>query len=137
MVIPDVGERDPQQVKRAVLCSGKVYYDLATYRSENERDDTAIIRVEQLYPFPKDELLEALRTYPNLEQVVWCQEEPLNQGAWYQSQHHLRLVASMVREGLDHSLKFAGRPASAAPAAGYMSVHVAQQSQLVDDAFNA
>ncbi|MAM58392.1 MAG: 2-oxoglutarate dehydrogenase E1 component [Salinicola sp.] len=137
MVIPDVGERDPQQVKRAVLCSGKVYYDLATYRSENERDDTAIIRVEQLYPFPKDELWEALKTYPNLEQVVWCQEEPLNQGAWYQSQHHLRLVAGMVREGLDHSLKFAGRPASAAPAAGYMSVHVAQQSQLVDDAFNA
>ncbi len=137
MVIPDVGERDPKAVKRAVICSGKVYYDLASYRAENQRDDTAIIRVEQLYPFPKEELFDALKAFPNLEQVVWCQEEPLNQGAWYQSQHHLRLVASMVREGLDHSLKFAGRPASAAPAAGYMSVHVAQQSQLVDDAFNA
>lgn len=137
MVIPDIGERDPQAVKRAVICSGKVYYDLASYRAENQRDDTAIIRVEQLYPFPKEELFDALKAFPNLEQVVWCQEEPLNQGAWYQSQHHLRLVASMVREGLDHSLKFAGRPASAAPAAGYMSVHVAQQSQLVDDAFNA
>ncbi|WP_353979301.1 2-oxoglutarate dehydrogenase E1 component [Salinicola endophyticus] len=137
MVIPDVGERDPKAVKRAVICSGKVYYDLASYRTENQRDDTAIIRVEQLYPFPKEELFDALKAFPNLEQVVWCQEEPLNQGAWYQSQHHLRLVASMVREGLDHSLKFAGRPASAAPAAGYMSVHVAQQSQLVDDAFNA
>ncbi|KXS38364.1 MAG: 2-oxoglutarate dehydrogenase E1 component [Halomonadaceae bacterium T82-2] len=137
MVLPDQGKLDPEKVKRVVLCAGKVYYDLAAYRAENERDDTAIVRVEQLYPFPKEELYEALKDFTNLEQVVWCQEEPLNQGAWYQSQHHMRVVADMLVDGLGRGLKFAGRPASAAPAAGYMSVHVEQQRQLVDDAFNA
>ncbi|SDL38554.1 2-oxoglutarate dehydrogenase E1 component [Franzmannia pantelleriensis] len=137
MVLPDQGKLDAEKVKRVVLCAGKVYYDLAAYRTENERDDTAILRLEQLYPFPKEELFEALKDYTNLEQVVWCQEEPLNQGAWYQSQHHMRVVADMLDNGLGRELKFAGRPASAAPAAGYMSVHVEQQRQLVDDAFNA
>ncbi|WP_192036310.1 2-oxoglutarate dehydrogenase E1 component [Halomonas sp. YLGW01] len=137
MVLPDQGKLEAEKVKRAVLCAGKVYYDLAAYRAENEREDTAVVRVEQLYPFPKEELQAALKAYPNLEQVVWCQEEPLNQGAWYQSQHHMRAVADMLRDGMGRDLKFAGRPASAAPAAGYMSVHVEQQRQLVDDAFNA
>lgn len=137
MVLPDQGNLDAEKVKRVVLCAGKVYYDLAAYRAEHEREDTAVVRLEQLYPFPKEELYEALKPYTNLEQVIWCQEEPLNQGAWYQSQHHMRIVADMLNEGLGHSLKFAGRPASAAPASGYMSVHVEQQRQLVDDAFNA
>ncbi|WP_092843762.1 2-oxoglutarate dehydrogenase E1 component [Modicisalibacter xianhensis] len=137
MVLEDQGKLDASKVKRVVLCAGKVYYDLAAYRAENEREDTAVLRVEQLYPFPKDELFEAIKDYTNLEQVVWCQEEPLNQGAWYQSQHHMRVVADMFKEGLGRELKFAGRPASAAPAAGYMSVHVEQQRQLVEDAFNA
>lgn len=137
MVLPDQGKLDAEKVKRVVLCAGKVYYDLATYRSEHEREDTAVVRLEQLYPFPKEELYETLKAYSNLEQVVWCQEEPLNQGAWYQSQHHMRVVADMLDNGLGRELKFAGRPASAAPAAGYMSVHVEQQRQLVDDAFNA
>ncbi len=136
MVLPDQGKLDAEKVERVVLCAGKVYYDLAAYRTENEREDTAILRLEQLYPFPKEELYEALKDYPNLEQVIWCQEEPLNQGAWYQSQHHMRIVTDMLREGLGHQLKFAGRPASAAPASGYMSVHVEQQRQLVEDAFN-
>ncbi|MCK0744082.1 2-oxoglutarate dehydrogenase E1 component [Chromohalobacter nigrandesensis] len=134
MVLPDQGKLDAEAVKRVVLCSGKVYYDLTSYRAENGNDDVAIVRLEQIYPFPKEELYEVFKTYPNLEQVVWCQEEPLNQGAWYQSQHHMRLVADMVQEGLGRDLKFAGRPASAAPASGYMSVHVEQQRQLVEDA---
>ncbi|MFD2190523.1 2-oxoglutarate dehydrogenase E1 component [Pistricoccus aurantiacus] len=137
MVLADQGKLEAEKVKRVVLCAGKVYYDLAAYRAENERDDTAIVRIEQLYPFPKEELYEALKAYTNLEQVVWCQEEPLNQGAWYQSQHHMRVVADMLKNGMGRELKFAGRPASAAPAAGYMSVHTEQQRQLVDDAFNA
>ncbi len=137
MVLEDQGKLDAEKVTRAVLCAGKVYYDLAAYRSDKEREDTVIVRVEQLYPFPKDELYDVLKEYPNLEQVVWCQEEPLNQGAWYQSQHHLRVVADMLSNGLGRDLKFAGRPASAAPAAGYMSVHIEQQRQLVEDAFNA
>ncbi len=136
MVLPDQGDLAAEKVERIVLCAGKVYYDLAAWREDNERDDVAILRIEQLYPFPKEELFEAIKAYTNVTDVVWCQEEPLNQGAWYPSQHHMRAVAEMLREGLGGRLKFAGRPASAAPAAGYMSVHTDQQRQLVEDAFN-
>ena len=136
MVLPDQGNLDAEKVTRVIMCAGKVYYDLANWRAENERDDTIILRLEQLYPFPKEELLEVLQAYANVEDIVWCQEEPLNQGAWYSSQHHMRAVADLLKDGLGRELKFAGRPASAAPAAGYMSVHTEQQRQLVEDAFN-
>ncbi|MFC0339040.1 2-oxoglutarate dehydrogenase E1 component [Kushneria avicenniae] len=136
MVIPDQGRLEAEQVKRVIFCSGKVYYDLATWRVENERSDTAIVRIEQLYPFPEDSLLAAIEHYTNLERVVWCQEEPKNQGAWYQSQHHMRKVADQVKPGLGSDLGFAGRAESAAPAAGYMAVHSEQQRSLVDKAFN-
>src|SRR5690554_1391428 len=136
MVLPDQGNLDPKKVERIILCAGKVYYDLAAWREEHQRDDVAIVRIEQLYPFPKEELFEALKAYVNVRDVVWCQEEPLNQGAWYPSQHHMRAVADMLKSNLGGALKFAGRPASAAPAAGYMSVHIEQQRQLVEDAFN-
>jgi 2-oxoglutarate dehydrogenase E1 component len=136
MVLPDQGERDPTKIERIILCAGKVYYDLANWREENARDDVAILRLEQLYPFPKEDLMAAIEAYTGVEEVVWCQEEPLNQGAWYPSQHHMRAVMEQLREGLGGRLKFAGRPASAAPAAGYMSVHTEQQRQLVEDAFN-
>lgn len=136
MVLPDQAGLEAKKAKRVIMCSGKVYYDLIAWRTENEVDDVAIVRVEQLYPFPKEELFEALKGYVNLETLVWCQEEPLNQGAWYPSQHHMRAVAEMLKPGLGGQLKFAGRPASAAPAAGYMSVHTEQQRQLVEDAFN-
>jgi len=136
MVLPDQGNLEAEKVERIILCAGKVYYDLAAWRAENGRDDVAILRLEQLYPFPKEELFEAIQAYTNVTDVVWCQEEPLNQGAWYPSQHHMRAVADMLRDGMGGKLKFAGRPASAAPAAGYMSVHTEQQRQLVEDAFN-
>ncbi|MBS9404484.1 2-oxoglutarate dehydrogenase E1 component [Halomonas sp. TRM85114] len=136
MVLPDQGERDAAKVERIILCAGKVYYDLANWREENGRDDVAILRIEQLYPFPKETLFEAIRDFTNVDTVIWCQEEPQNQGAWYSSQHHMRAVIDELREGLGRDLKFAGRPASAAPAAGYMSVHTEQQRQLVEDAFN-
>ncbi|HSP57687.1 MAG TPA: 2-oxoglutarate dehydrogenase E1 component [Halomonas sp.] len=135
MVLPDQGERDAAKVERIILCAGKVYYDLANWREENGRDDVAILRIEQLYPFPKETLFEAIQDFNNVDTVVWCQEEPQNQGAWYSSQHHMRAVIDELREGLGRDLKFAGRPASAAPAAGYMSVHTEQQRQLVEDAF--
>ncbi|QEM81074.1 2-oxoglutarate dehydrogenase E1 component [Halomonas binhaiensis] len=136
MVLPDQGKRDASQVKRVIMCSGKVYYDLDNWREENLLDDVAIIRVEQLYPFPKEELFETISQYTNTTDIVWCQEEPLNQGAWYSMQHNLRSVAEELKAGFGATLKFAGRPASAAPAAGYMSVHIEQQRQLVEDAFN-
>ncbi|MFP4137175.1 MAG: 2-oxoglutarate dehydrogenase E1 component [Halomonas sp.] len=136
MVLPDQAGLEASRVERIILCAGKVYYDLAAWRTENGRDDVAILRIEQLYPFPKEELFEAIEAYTNVTDIVWCQEEPLNQGAWYPSQHHMRAAAEMLQEGLGGRLKFAGRPASAAPAAGYMSVHIEQQRQLVEDAFN-
>ncbi|MBB1489286.1 2-oxoglutarate dehydrogenase E1 component [Oceanospirillum sediminis] len=128
---------DKSQVKRLILTTGKVYYDLANYRKENERTDTAIIRIEQLYPFPESYLDEIVAQYPALESVAWCQDEPLNQGAWYSSQHHMRQVMNRYRHGLGYELKFAGRDASAAPACGYTSVHAEQQARLVSDAFNS
>ena len=131
---PAIGEidaLDPQQVKRVVLCSGKVYYDLLEQRRKNEQTDVAIVRIEQLYPFPHKAVQEALKDYAHVQDFVWCQEEPLNQGAWYCSQHHFREVVPFGA-----SLRYAGRPASASPAVGYMSVHQQQQQDLVNDALN-
>ena len=92
------------------------------------------MRLEQLYPFPEDDLAEVLAGYPNLERVVWCQEEPMNQGAWYCSQHHMRRAVSGYKQGL--GLEYAGRDASAAPACGYASMHAEQQEKLLQDAFS-
>jgi 2-oxoglutarate dehydrogenase E1 component len=128
-VIGEVDEIKPSDVKRVVFCSGKVYYDLLEQRRKNEQTDVAIIRIEQLYPFPEEELAKVLEKYQHVKQFVWCQEEPQNQGAWYCSQHHFRAV---IPEGT--YLEYAGRKASAAPAVGYMSIHVKQQQALFKDA---
>ena len=133
-VIGEIDSLDAAKVKRVVLCSGKVYYDLLEKRRAEGRDDVAIVRVEQLYPFPEDDLAEALSPYVNVEKIVWCQEEPMNQGAWYCSQHHMRRVATAHKAGL--TLDYAGREASAAPACGYASMHAEQQEKLLNDAFN-
>ena len=109
-----------------------MYYDLLEKRRESDNADIAIVRLEQLYPFPEDELKAALAPYRNLEHIVWCQEEPQNQGAWYSSQHHMRRVIHQHDPSL--YLEYAGREASAAAAAGYMSLHLAQQTQLINDA---
>ena len=91
------------------------------------------MRVEQLYPFPEQRLKEVLETYPNLKHLVWCQEEPMNQGAWYCSQHHMRNALHRLNPKL--YLQYACRDASAAPACGHMSVHIEEQKKLVNDAF--
>ncbi|WP_349617608.1 2-oxoglutarate dehydrogenase E1 component [Azotobacter salinestris] len=132
-VLPEVDSLDPKKVERLVLCSGKVYYDLLDKRRAEGREDIAIVRVEQLYPFPEEELAEVMAPYTNLKHVVWCQEEPMNQGAWYCSQHHMRRVASAHKKDL--FLQYAGREASAAPACGYASMHAEQQEKLLQDAF--
>ncbi|MDE1461181.1 2-oxoglutarate dehydrogenase E1 component [Spartinivicinus poritis] len=133
-VLPEVDDIEPANVKRLIMCSGKVYYDLLQKRRAENLNDAAIIRIEQLYPFPHEDLEAVFAQYPNLERVVWCQEEPMNQGAWYSSQHHMRrVIAEHPNKQL--YLEYAGREASAAPACGYMSVHVEEQQKLVDDAF--
>ncbi|MBD9484193.1 2-oxoglutarate dehydrogenase E1 component [Pseudomonas sp. PDM14] len=132
-VIGEIDQIDPKKVERVVLCSGKVYYDLLAKRRAEGREDIAIVRIEQLYPFPEEDLAEALAPYKNLKHIVWCQEEPMNQGAWYCSQHHMRRVASAHKKAL--FLEYAGRDASAAPACGYASLHAEQQEKLLQDAF--
>jgi 2-oxoglutarate dehydrogenase E1 component len=123
---------DPKKVTRAVLCSGKVYYDLTEKRAKESASNVAIIRIEQLYPFPEDRLYEALLAYPKLKDVVWCQEEPMNQGAWYSSQHHMRKALHRVNPKLN--LSYAGREASASPAAGYMELHLEQLEKFLNEA---
>ncbi|OUS32993.1 2-oxoglutarate dehydrogenase E1 component [Thalassotalea sp. 42_200_T64] len=130
-VIGEVDELNGTDVTRVVMCSGKVYYELLEQRRKNEQQDVAIVRIEQLYPFPEAELKDVIAQYPNAKDFVWCQEEPQNQGAWYCSQHHFR---STIPQG--STLTYAGRTASAAPACGYMSLHVKEQQALVNDALN-
>ncbi|HCN47347.1 MAG TPA: 2-oxoglutarate dehydrogenase E1 component [Pseudomonas sp.] len=132
-VIPEIDTLDPKKVTRLVLCSGKVYYDLLEKRRAEGREDIAIVRIEQLYPFPEDDLVEILAPYTELTNVVWCQEEPMNQGAWYSSQHHMRRILGRHNKAL--VLEYAGRDASAAPACGYASMHAEQQEKLLQDAF--
>jgi 2-oxoglutarate dehydrogenase E1 component len=131
-VLDETDELDKNSVNRVIMCSGKVYYDLRAARRERELGNIAILRMEQLYPFPEAELLQVLGAYPNLEDAVWCQEEPMNQGAWYASQHHMRRV--IHRHKVDVYLRYVGRDGSAAPAAGYMALHVEQQNKFIDDA---
>ncbi len=129
-VIPDAGDWDAKKVKRLVACSGKVYYDLVKKREEKKIDDTAIIRVEQLYPFPHKAFSTEMKKYPNLAEVVWCQDEPQNQGAWYFVQHD---IFKEMSDG--QKLSYSGRAASASPAAGYAHLHQEQQKSLVEGAF--
>ena len=130
-VIGEADDLNPADVKRVVLCSGKVYYDLLEQRRKNNQTDVAIIRIEQLYPFPHEDIHAILAPFSHVKDFVWCQEEPLNQGAWYCCQHNFR---DAVPAGA--ALRYAGRPASASPAVGYTSVHQRQQQELVNDALN-
>jgi len=129
LVIGDTTAQDPKKVRRVVLCSGKVYYDLFEEAAKRKLEDVAIVRVEQLYPFPRIEVKTELAKYPAMQEVVWCQEEPQNQGAWYQIKHHL--VECIADE---HSLHYTGRVRSPAPACGHKSTHDAEQAALVEQA---
>ena len=129
LVIDDVLAVDKKQIKRVVLCSGKVYYDLIETLAATRQKDIAVVRVEQLYPIPHQELSTIFNGYPADSEIAWCQEEPQNQGAWYQTMHNL--LASM-QDG--QTLYYTGRPSSASPAVGYYSVHNEEQKSLVNEA---
>ena len=131
-VLDETDELDKSKVDRVIICSGKVFYDLRAARRERGLDTIAILRLEQLYPFPEAELLQVLSAYPNIQDAIWCQEEPMNQGAWYASQHHMRRV--IHRHKVDVYLRYVGRDGSAAPAAGYMALHLEQQEKFIDEA---
>ena len=129
-----IGERHADivadKVKRVIACSGKVYYDLVRKREERKANDVAILRVEQLYPFPHKAFAAEMKKYPNATDVVWCQDEPQNQGSWFFVQHY---VHENMLEG--QRLGYAGRAASASPAVGYAHLHQEQQKALLDQAF--
>lgn len=127
--IGEVDNIDPAQVVRIILCSGKVYYDLLEARRTRGFGDTAILRIEQLYPFPTEQLKEAIAPYAATGQLIWCQEEPQNQGAWDQIKH--RFIRLRPEDG---QIFYVGRPPSAAPAVGLRAVHVEQQERLIDEA---
>lgn len=128
-VIPETDDLKPEKVTKIVLCCGKVYYDLLQKRRDESLEHVAIIRTEQLYPFPKQALSAELARYPHAKKVIWCQEEPQNQGVWFSSQHNIK---DCLRE--DQSLYYAGRRFAAAPAAGSPHLHKQQQEDLVEEA---
>jgi 2-oxoglutarate dehydrogenase E1 component len=126
--MPDNGISDPGAVRRVLLCSGKVYYDLLQARIDREITDTAIVRLEQLYPLPVDEVRAALASYPNADDFAWIQEEPANQGAW-------TFIALNLLEHLEGvRLRRISRPMAAAPAVGSTKMHDAEQAALIEAA---
>jgi 2-oxoglutarate dehydrogenase E1 component len=129
VLIPDVEKPAPKKVKRIVFCAGKVYYDIAAERAKRSQDDVAIVRIEQLYPFPHEEFAAQVELYSNAKSIVWAQEEPRNQGAWHRIQHYL-----LRHMRPDQVLAYAGRESSASPAVGYLQLHNEQQKALVEAA---
>ncbi|MCU7891135.1 MAG: 2-oxoglutarate dehydrogenase E1 component [Candidatus Thiodiazotropha sp. (ex Ustalcina ferruginea)] len=127
-VIDDI---DAKNVKRLIMCSGKVYYELLETRRSRGLDDVAIIRIEQLYPFPQKEFDTVVKRYKHAKMVIWCQEEPQNQGAWDQIKHRFYSLTSKNRQ-----LHYVGRATAAAPSVGYRSVHISQQETLIDEALS-
>ncbi|MDI9819183.1 MULTISPECIES: 2-oxoglutarate dehydrogenase E1 component [unclassified Legionella] len=128
-VIPEIDTLDAAKVTRIVLCCGKVYYDLLQKRRDSNLGHVAIIRIEQLYPFPIDALKEEIEKFPHAKEVIWCQEEPQNQGVWFSSQHNMK---DCLRSG--QTLSYAGREVAAAPAVGSPLLHAQQQQELVEQA---
>jgi 2-oxoglutarate dehydrogenase E1 component len=130
-VIPEIDELDDKAVERVIMCSGKIYYELLAYRRAQDIKNVAIVRLEQAYPFPKDEVSAQVSRYTNVKGVIWCQEEPRNQGMWYWlvSRQHLGKAVGELK------LELVSRPASASPAVGYSAKHLAQQKQVIEEAF--
>ena len=124
--------KNKKDVKRIIMCSGKVYYDLVKMRDKNDSKDVGVVRIEQLYPFPYDDLEEILTKYENVQEFIWCQEEPLNQGAWFSHRHRIQRVLDRFDKGDEVSL--VSRPPAAAPAVGLMKLHLQQQEELLKEA---
>jgi 2-oxoglutarate dehydrogenase complex dehydrogenase (E1) component-like enzyme len=121
---------EPKGVTRLLLCTGKIYYALLAHRREREDATTAIVRVEQLYPFPQKELAAIFTAYPGAGQVMWVQEEPWNMGAWHFVYHRLQRILPA-----GSTLGYVGRPEAASPATGSYKIHQAEEAELVQRAF--
>jgi len=130
-VIDEVDDINKTDVTRLLVCSGKVYYDLLEARRKNKLGNIAIVRLEQLFPFPQTDMKAVIDGYPNAREIIWVQEEPKNQGSWYYMQSRATMIGCLKDH---HVFGYAGRFYSASPAVGYMSLHLEQQKQLVSDA---
>ncbi|MDR3159604.1 MAG: 2-oxoglutarate dehydrogenase E1 component [Zoogloeaceae bacterium] len=130
-IIGEIDALDADKVRRVVLCSGKIYYDLLAARRERDLRHIALVRIEQLYPFPEESFALELKKYPKAEEIIWCQEEPRNQGAWYWFVSRQHLTCSM---GKKQDLLLVSRPAAASPAVGYLAKHNAQHKTLIESA---
>jgi 2-oxoglutarate dehydrogenase E1 component len=128
-IIGEIDKVDPKKITRMVTCAGKVYFDLLAARREKKVDNVVVVRVEQLYPFDDRRLFEEMEKYPNLKELIWCQEEPMNQGAWYAKHHRLE---RLIKKG--QTLDAVARPSSPSPAVGYAAKHVQQQKEVVNAA---
>ncbi|SDH80524.1 2-oxoglutarate dehydrogenase E1 component [Nitrosomonas sp. Nm132] len=129
-VIPEVENLDTDKIKRIITCSGKIYYELSAYRRKQGITDMAIIRLEQLYPFPHENFQAEIDRYPNTKEIIWCQEEPGNQGAWHRIQHYI-----LRHKRPEQILGYALRPSSASPSVGYLALDRFQQNELIEAAF--
>jgi 2-oxoglutarate dehydrogenase E1 component len=134
VIIDETDGFEAEKVEKVVICSGKVYYELRAERRVRGLENIAIIRLEQLYPFPHEDFENCLLQYKNVKTITWCQEEPMNQGAWYSSQHHIRRVLN--EHFPEIWLEYSGREASAAAAAGYPALHMSQQQKFIDEALS-
>ncbi len=128
-VIQETEALDAKKVERIVFCSGKVYFDLLQARQKDKLDKVALVRIEQLYPFPREGYEQALAAFPKAKEVLWCQEEPENQGAWYQIKHRL---AAYLKP--NHQLMYSTRKGASTTAVGYLKVHQQQQAHVVQEA---
>jgi 2-oxoglutarate dehydrogenase E1 component len=128
-IIPEIDDVNDQKITKVVLCCGKVYYDLLQMRRDKKLDHIALVRIEQLYPFPKKALIAEINKYPNAKKVIWCQEEPKNQGVWFSSQHNIK---DCLRP--EQTLRYTGREFAAAPAVGSPALHAQEQLALVEQA---
>jgi 2-oxoglutarate dehydrogenase E1 component len=129
VIVPETEKIAAKKAKRVIFCTGKVYYDAVAERAKRGIDDIAIVRIEQLYPFPHEEFQAQIEQYPSAKSIVWMQEEPGNQGAWHRIQHYL-----LRHMRPDQNLSYAGRASAASPAAGYLQLHIEQQKALVEAA---
>ena len=129
-ILPETEAFEIEKVKRLIVCSGKIYYELTAYRREHHITNMAIIRLEQLYPFPHEDFQAEINRYDHATEILWCQEEPGNQGAWHRIQHYL-----LRHMRPDQILGYALRPSSASPSVGYLAMDRFRQKELIEAAF--